>query len=344
MKKIAIITAVGIGDIISLSPLTKKLKSIYPDSWIVLYSFNGGFFESAQIDYVDAIITYGRITRVPQLFRTKLDILIGWGGISRIFGLVYQILYYALITFLPAEKKIFYSQKEACSLLRTNVCKVKVDILKKLSIPVTETDYPPFIPYAFAAGREKIKKFLNESGIRQHIPTVIFHVGAKKNMQVRFWQTEKWIAVVEHIHRHYDANIVFIGSEIDSAQTETIMQAFSFPIVNAVGLFSIAETTALVETADFFISTNSGPMWIANALQIPQVVICSGTSKACWYPYQHPNVKSVVVRKPLQRKYCDPDHKPECNDKKCMYGDYACIRTIEVVDVINAIDALGVIT
>lgn len=42
MKKISILTAVGIGDVISMTPVLNKLSAVYPNSNITILTYEGG--------------------------------------------------------------------------------------------------------------------------------------------------------------------------------------------------------------------------------------------------------------------------------------------------------------
>ncbi len=337
MKKIAIISPVAIGDIISISPLLRKLKKVYPDSRISIYSYDGGFLESVKIDFVDEIINYGKITGILLLFKQKLDILIGWGGLTRPLGHLRSFMYSALITFLRAKKKIFYNKSEFSKLRHINVCRIKLDILRKLDISINEADYEPFIPFSFIEEIQEIKIFLKKNILNRNAALIIFHIGAKKGIRTRIWAKEKWAELIRILVRKYKSNILFIGSRVDVDKTEEVIKLLEFPVINAVNKFSIHQTTALINEADLFISTNSGPMWIANALKRPQVVLC-GPSKDCWYPYTS-NRKVAIVRKKIDRPYCNPP----CDDKQCKYNDNLCMENITVSDVVKAIEGLGIL-
>ncbi len=336
MKKIAIISPAAIGDIISISPLLRKLKRVYPNSRVNLYSYDGGFIENTKIDLLDEIITYGRITKIPLLFKQKLDILIGWGGLTRPLGYPKNFFYSLLITSLRAEKKIFYKSTEFPALRHINVCRLKLDILKKIDININESDYEPFIPFSFVEESYNIKIFLKNSVFHENTPKVVFHIGANKGVYSRMWSEKKWAEVVKFLVKQYKANVFFIGSYVDVDKTEKVIKLLDVPVINVVNKFTIPQTTALINEADLFISTNSGPMWIANALRVPQVVLC-GPSKECWYPYIDGNRKIGIVRKKIDRKFCNPP----CDDKQCRYGDNLCMKKIRVTDVIEAIKQLS---
>jgi ADP-heptose:LPS heptosyltransferase len=332
--KIAIFTAMGIGDIITLTPLLKKLKEIYPQSTTTLLTFNGGALERCDLMYVDKIIKYRTLKNLAYLFTEKYDLAIGWGSISKITNPLKQVLYRLMFYLFKAKSKIFYTKNDLKNLKGRSMPEIKLNILTKLNIPINQDDYEIFLPFIVKREEEgRIHQILR--GIQtQSNSMIIFHFGAQNADSNRLWPTDRWATIITYLYEHYKAKTVTIGGSADLQITNRIMYALNpalqKEILNLTGKLNIEETSLVINHANLFISTNSGPMWIAAALKIPQIAI-TGPSKHEWDPI---NRQAQIIRAPINRKYCNPP----CDLNTCHYQDNLCMTQIDTSLIITAID------
>jgi len=282
-----------------------------------------------ELFYIDEVIVLNRPLALFKISK-KSDLLIFLGYYFKNSGLLKVLLYYFLFFFLRSTKKVKHNELESPEFKNLNMVKIKLDTLKKLGINLFNEDYELFLPFSFEKETKEIEELLKKSNITQKDFLVIIHLGVKEKYFTRFWPFERWIETINYLEQDYNAQIIFIGGKNDIEETEKVIKGLKFPSLNFIGKLSIKQTAALIERCDLFISTNSGPMWLAAALRKPQVVLC-GPSKFAWDPY---NKNAVVVRKIIDRKYCNPP----CDAKKCEYGDNLCTKAIKVEDVIRAIE------
>ena len=84
------------------------------------------------------------------------------------------------------------------------------------------------------------------------------------------------------------------------------------------GQLRLTETAALLERADFFIGSDSGPAHVAASAGIPSVVLFSGTNRPRqWRPWSR---RTMIVR---NRVACRP-----CHQKVCPLADHPCMTGI----------------
>jgi len=332
VDKIGILSSVGIGDVITMGPLLKRLKEIYPQSKIVVYSFRGGCLENNKISYIDEIRRINSLSKFFEYLNEKHTLFINLGYYKNLSG-YFGILAYNLINFFSkADKKISYGNLDSFEFRNKNMVEIKLDILKRLGIKLKKSDYNSFLPFYFKKARKKIKEILKENGISKKNLLAVFHIGVKRNYFTRFWPAERWAEVIKSLAEEHGAKICFIGGEEDAEKTNEIIKRLDFPALNFTNKLSLKETAALIEQSGLFISTNSGPMWIAAALHKPQIALC-GPSKFSWGPY---NENAISIRKKIDRKYCNPP----CDAKTCRYNDYLCMNKITAKDVKNAIEKI----
>jgi heptosyltransferase-3 len=83
----------------------------------------------------------------------------------------------------------------------------------------------------------------------------------------RDWTDEKWVKLFDLIIEKYGIKLVEIG-RINSLE-------FQHPNFKClVGQTSLKDMMKIIRSADFFIGLDSGPTHMANAFQIPGLVLC----------------------------------------------------------------------
>lgn len=333
MKFIRIFSSVGIGDIVILGPLVRKLKSVYPESRISIVSTKKGYSQNVkELFYIDEIVILNGIKEFFRLFTRKTDFLIFLGYYSKLSGPLKVMLYHFLFSSLRSNEKIKYNELETPEFKNVNMVEMKINILKKLNIEIAKGDYDLFIPFSFEKEKKLIKERLKKEKIILDKFLVGIHLGKKEGYLNYQWPTKKWVEIINYLEKNYNAKIIFVGGKNEKQQIKEIVSQLDFFPLDLTKKLSIRGTTALISYCDLFISTNSGPMWLAAALRKPQIALC-GPSKFAWDPY---NKNATVVRKIIERKHCNPP----CDIKTCYYKDNLCMKSITVENVLNVIDNL----
>jgi ADP-heptose:LPS heptosyltransferase len=235
INRIAIFSTWGIGDVIALAPLVKKLKQVYPQARIVIYSRRGGFLESTTVAHVDGIFKFDTWPKIIGLLKEKADLLIGPGYYRNISGTRNVLFYYLAILLLKAKKKITYHELNARPFVKKNVVEIALDILKKLDIEITPGDYQLYVPFAFDP--LSARQSLRDKNISSLAKRVVVHAGSKKGYFTRFWPTERWVQLLEALHKKYSAAIIFIGDSVDVEKTDAITARLGVPSFNLVSQF-----------------------------------------------------------------------------------------------------------
>jgi len=87
------------------------------------------------------------------------------------------------------------------------------------------------------------------------------------------WLPKKFAEVANHLIKNYNAHIVVIGSKNDISESSEMISAIKdkSKVTDTTNLNSIDELKALVSKLDTFISVNTGPLYIAEAFNVPTV-------------------------------------------------------------------------
>lgn len=83
----------------------------------------------------------------------------------------------------------------------------------------------------------------------------------------REWLDEHWIQMLDLLISEYGIKVVEIGASDP-------LKYSNKNFLNLVGKTSIEETCGLIKSAQFFLGIDSGPTHIANAYQIPALILC----------------------------------------------------------------------
>jgi heptosyltransferase-2 len=162
------------------------------------------------------------------------------------------------------------------------------------------------------------------------------HAGSAtfKNHIHKRWSAEKFIELAKQLHRKFMAHIILFGTETGLNQSilREIKHFAETPKVN-----NIMPSIAIMEKCRLFISNDTALMHIASALQIPTISIFGYTNYKELHPWKSPY---RIVRKDLD---CSPCFFNSPRPVQCIYSgddEFKCIKTIEVEDVMIAIEEL----
>jgi ADP-heptose:LPS heptosyltransferase len=331
VRTILIEASLGIGDMIALTPMIRSLRRTHPHAMLSILSRRGGYFADRKIPHIDEIIVPGGPNGYLRLLRRRFDLLLMPGYYRSTNGTGNTIAYRTLFWLIPARQRITLGNLDAPCNRHTSRVDVYLRLLKMAGIDIPDQDRDLGLPLDFSSTRALLHQALAEAGLPGQ-RSVVVHIGSKAGYQTRDWPAARWQTVLEHLWRIHQMPAVFIGTADDEERTQSLRRTMRTPSIDLVSKLSLEETAAVINDASLFISTNSGPMWIAAALKKPQISVC-GPSKEAWDPL---NPNAIVLRTEIQRPGC----LPPCDARTCAYSDNACMNRIESNDVLSAIERL----
>lgn len=149
-------------------------------------------------------------------------------------------------------------------------------------------------------------------------------VGAAR--PARNWFSERFAALGDRLIRELGATVVFIGGKEDQELVGGVMSAMREKALSTAGVFSIAESAALLARCACLVSSDTGPLHLATAVQTPVVGLFGSTDAARTGPIGKGHrvlVKNIA---------CIP-----CEKKHCRFGTRACMDAITVDEVFEAV-------
>jgi ADP-heptose:LPS heptosyltransferase len=158
---------------------------------------------------------------------------------------------------------------------------------------------------------------------------ILLHPGSARIE--KFWEAERWAAVIEFAAEHRLPCVVTGGnSALEQDHIAAIKRQAGHPFVDLSGKISLLTLAALIQRARLLTTVDSAPVHLASAMQTPQVVLFGPTNPLHWRPRFSP----ALI---LQAGHAEPltDFAP--NQKRVPMNQ---ISTEQVIDAMKALLAV----
>lgn len=311
-KKILVVRLDHIGDFICTTPLLGNLKRHFPGARITVL-INSVSKDLAYRDpNIDKVITFSplylargdKTSTLKGLLRVikdvrnigfdlgveprgdLLSILIMWMG-----GVKYRVGYGITGGGFLLNKACKYDRSK-------HVIERNLALLEALDVPIT---YRSAEVYFNEKDKDEIEALARNDNF------VVLHpfAGAK----AKEWPFDNFQKLIDRLKKD-GRDILLIGSKNDRGAFENV--------IDLRGKISLPQLACLISKAGLFIGLDSGPANIAAALNVPSIIICSGTNiPQLWIP-NNSNVKFI---------YRDTECRP-CENKICPRSQHECMNSI----------------
>lgn len=158
-------------------------------------------------------------------------------------------------------------------------------------------------------------------------PWIGIHSGARP--PARRWPVEYFAMVGDTLARRFSAQILLTGSADEEMTAAEVMRTMKMPAINLAGQTSLGGLAALLSKLDLFISNDTGPAHIAEAVDCPGVTIFGPAEFKRWAPLD--TTRHIALRQPVP---CSP-----CSFWECPI-DHRCLRWLYPSRVIHAATGL----
>lgn len=357
IRRIAIISLQGIGDLLLSTPLLKELKNDIPDSRISVITFESNRRILDGNPYLDEVIC---INKTDTNNPIKMLALI-CGMRSKKYDLsicVYPSgLRSAFLAYLSGAKERFgqdlaiFRNYKWLFTKQAHLDGIKHAILMNL-------DFIKLL--GFEPGPNKVElilnlkdedlnaanSFLDANGIHGEEKIILIHAGCSKDTSAyRSWPQDRFAEVAEHLGKMPGVKVIFIGGDDDLEGINRLTDMLEIKPLIAAGVLSILETAALLKKSCLLICNNSAPMHIAAAVGTPTISVFGPTDSRIHRPWGD---NHVILQKNFD---CCPCYYPFIDNtlnetgmrncwinKKftCRNRDYRCIHSVTVGDVLGA--------
>ena len=155
----------------------------------------------------------------------------------------------------------------------------------------------------------RVTALLQKNGIDSGEPFVA--VNPVAYWETKLWTNEGFARLCDRIVAELNVTVVFTGGKND-AIVEDIRSTMTQPSVSLEGQTSLQDLACLYKRASLVVTTDSGPMHIAAAVDTPTVALFGPTDPSRTGPYGDGH---CVVRKDMT---CSPCFLKKCDSRRCM--------------------------
>ena len=340
INKIACLMLNGIGDILCVTPTLEALKERYPEARITMMIrqhlralVEGSPFVDELIFY-DTSTLWKRLVFLRKIRKQRFDLWVDLhvptfntvssnerdffrnAMLMRASGSTYQLAYAVpqLKPYLSHPVPIPQGEK----LTKVNI----VDTTLALINPEPDRRYLKHIPVS-EVERAWAENILPPT----ERPRIALFFGSRQSANI--WPDKNILEFISLLLEEIpEAELVLIGGEHEarSAQmmTSSLSEQSQSRVQNLICKASLGQTAALLKRCQAMVSTDSGPMHIADAVAVPIVALFTSKNYlAIWRPIGN---KAVLVNHEVD---CGPCFQADCHlGNKCM----ALITPREVLD------------
>jgi heptosyltransferase I len=345
-KKIVILFPNYIGDVLMSTPALRMARRRFPGAEITAVTTKAGREVLDLNPCVDRIIIkpldftpktrLGLIREVRAispdcvlLFRSTLfnSIAAWFSGAPARIGMSIEGTKYFLSDAVENNTHKLYRERICDVVLRADarinpgsVQSVAVDDLN-LDIHISDSD------------REYAGSLIKSSGIRDGGRIVIIHPGTTRPSKV--WAPGKYAEIADRLAKNgYSAILTGTGDE--APIVEKIIELSKSKPVSLIGRTTIKQFAALIDAAYMFIGSDTGGLYIANALGTHTVVMFGSTDPDKYGPFV--TAQQKVIYKRIECSPCDKNKCPRL-DTETRIAD--CMEAISVEDVWGELERIG---
>lgn len=313
---ILVINLMHIGDLMLVTPVLRTLRANYPEARLTLLADKKLADLVAYNPYLDECLFIDKKGRdnhplaflkfILRVRRIRFDLVINlhrnerasaiaaFSGAKRIVGYAKPGFSLFFDKVLPNKKAVMHQIHSHFEVL------TKAAGVTKIDDGGLEMVLPP--------GAEEAAERLWRAHFSPADRVIAFNIGAS-------WETKRWLdsyfaeCADAFIRRGY--KIAFFGGPMDTALVDACValmtERSSGAVVIFTGKVSLGVLAALLRRCVLFLTTDSGPMHVGVAMNVPIVTMFGASPVPGFYPY---DAKDVLIKTPEPCHPCGIHHCP----------------------------------
>ncbi|MEW6732098.1 MAG: lipopolysaccharide heptosyltransferase II [Acidobacteriota bacterium] len=310
-----------VGDCVITLPALRELRRIFPQAKLSLLvkPWVSGLFEDA--DFIDEIIVYEREQKglwsmMRELRARRFDLAVLFQNAFEAAVLAFGARARLRIGF-PTEHRgilLSHSLRLTSEIRALHQIYYYLHIVAQLEEQLTGHSQVDFklLDYQLpvrATRQQAIGKKLTELGIDLTRPLIAINPGAT-NSRAKRWPVERFGALADALLAA-DYQVVFIGAGAELEITLAVTATMRNQAHILTGKTSLSESIALLSICDLLISNDTGPSYIAAALDRPTLTIFGPTDDRMIRPFgaRAEMIRYQVECAPCMLRDCPIDHR-----------------------------------
>lgn len=258
-----------IGDLVLSIPSFFMIKKMYPESKLTVLVRNYNYDVVKNLPYIDKVIKiddYSDLELLEEVAKLKADIFIALftdkfvGRIARASKAKLRVGPYSkLHSYFTYNKGVFQKRSKSIK----NEAEYNLDLIKSIDSRLFDEKFEIDTKiYYEETHKSFIENFLSEKQIKSFILIHPFSGGSAKNIT-----DTQYVELIERIATNTpDKSIILSSSFADKERAEKISANCKNEVTTFVNEGSLLNLVALIDKADVFIGTSTGPTHLAGAL------------------------------------------------------------------------------
>lgn len=326
------------GDVLFSTATIRNIRRNYPDSFIACVIPSRCYPVLKGNPHLDEVIIFDekdkhrgvleKLNFVQFLKRKRFDTVFllhrsfTRALICRLAGIPQRIGYYTKKRGFLLTKKIIQPDRDALHRID-----YYLDLIEKTGLRV-EDRYTEF--FVSEDDEKFIAEFLKNKSVDKNDFLVGINPGG--NWLPKRWPVEYWGRLVDKLIAEFGFKVIITGSTSDIKLVSQIKDSMIEKPIVATAALNIRQLAALCKRLDLFISADTGPLHIANAVVAKKIIALFGpTSPIITGPFPLKNI--VIFQKNVGCK--TPCYVAFCKDNRCM-------KAITPEDVLSEISKIAI--
>ncbi|MCM8770478.1 MAG: glycosyltransferase family 9 protein [Candidatus Omnitrophica bacterium] len=342
-KKVVLFMQSKIGDLVAQLPLCRELKRYAPTSFITVILTNPQLRELVKYDpHIDEIIIWE--AEIPRLKKIRILFEMINKNYDWSFNLSSQswIDFFVFLAFISNRVtlpnvsvhpilKLFYKVSN------TKLVKyekgsystgVYLSMLKFIGI-----EHPDIRRQLFVSSDNQkfIEELIDKCGLKNKKYLIGINVSCANKFKQ--WPEQKFAQLIDMLLDTNKIEVIITGSQQDRDVSQRVISYMEQKdIFDFSGMLTLGQFAALCKKLDLFISVDSGPLYIANAMGTAVIDIAGPVETK---EQLAPSPKVKVVR-PLDLP-CAPCSFVMFTARECRLGTKRCLEKITALDIFNEV-------
>jgi heptosyltransferase-2 len=215
----------------------------------------------------------------------------------------------------------FLNKKPSGNLQALSPLEHQFEVLKLLDINCSEKQLELWTEKEEEASMER---FLKAQWVSPNQVLVGINPGSSPRWPTKQWPVENFAKLCDELAKR-NIRVVVTGSQEQAPVVEELFKITRNKPINAVGKTSVTQLAALIRRCQVFVSSDSAPMHIASAMQVPLVAIFGPT-----HPQRH-----LVAPEHCHVFWKEVPCSP-CYLRSCPIG-HICMKKITVQEVLESV-------
>lgn len=348
VKKIAVLRAMVLGDLIFVLPAFEALHAAYPQAeitylgrpWAAEFAAKRipgvtqfETFHSSPVDFEDIgflIHPEEAASFFPRMQAEKFDLAISLQGGGKNSNPFLRRLHPRVAVGSREEGAIAPDRWLPHDYYQHDVIR-NLDLVGLVgAVPIGWTPRLPVLPFDLEAAAPFLQNICR--------PFVVVHSGARDIR--RCWPEEQFARLADTLKCQYHMEVVLTGTAVDAERAVLVEQAMKETPVNLSGQLSLPALTGLLANADLIISNDTGVLHLGLAVGCRAVGLFWGEYASKSMPLSRGRFQPVIAwerRCPICGMFLDQHEVVESGPRPCMH-QVSFLSEITQVQVLHAVD------